>query len=116
MIFGLFDTVLGGVKWRAFNYDHVPQLKRQNQAPVSDAVTHLSVCVCHWWAITFLTGPAFPKKRENKVSKKPTLPKPQVFIVKYLLIFSPMSESLGENQTKFAEIFGSLENFKEKSW
>lgn len=60
-------------------------------------------------------GASLSKKGENKVSKKPTLPKPQVFIVKYLLIFSPISESLGENQTKFAEIFGTLENFKEKS-
>lgn len=30
-------------------------------------------------------------------------------------MFSPISGSLGENQNKFAEIFVSLKNFKEKS-
>lgn len=62
----------------------------------------------------FQQGQPF-QKVESKVSKKPTLPKPQAFIVKYLLIFSPISDSLGENKNKFAEVFGSLENFKEKS-
>lgn len=49
------------------------------------------------------------------MSKKLTLPKPQVFIVKYLIVFAPVSDNLGENQNKYAEIFGRLENFKEKS-
>lgn len=49
------------------------------------------------------------------MSKKQTLPKPQVFIVKYLRMFLPIYDSLGENKNKFAEIFVSLKNFKEKS-
>lgn len=50
------------------------------------------------------------------MSKKPTLTKSQGFIIKYLLIFSSVSDRLGENQKKFAEIFGDLENFKRKEY